>query len=76
MSFIDRINLRIETADSLMSDANSLHDDLGDLLGKLQRRLDCARATGGIASLENVTVALKVARTVLQTARDEMEASI
>lgn len=76
MSFIDRINLRIETADDLMSDADALHDDLGDLLGKLKRRLECARATGGIASLENVTVALKVARTVLQTARDELEASI
>ena len=76
MSFIERINTRIETADDLMSDATSLHDDLGDLLGKLQRRLDCARCTGGIGSLERLEVSLKVARAALQTALDEMEASI
>jgi hypothetical protein len=76
MSFIERINTRIETADDLMSEADALHDDLGDLLGKLRRRLDCARATGGIASLERLEVSLKVASMALKAALDEMEASI
>ncbi|AWV20331.1 hypothetical protein RADP37_05408 (plasmid) [Roseomonas mucosa] len=76
MSYIERINTRIETADDLMSEADALHDDLGDLLGKLRRRLDCARATGGIASLERLEVSLKVASMALKAALDEMEASI
>ena len=76
MSFIERINTRIETADDLMSEADALHDDLGDLLGKLRRRLDCARATGGIASLERLEVSLKVASMALKATLDEMEASI
>lgn len=76
MSYIERINTRIETADDLMSEADALHDDLGDLLGKLRRRLDCARATGGIASLERLEVSLKVASMALKAALDEMEASV
>ena len=76
MSFIERINTRIETADDLMFDARTEHDLLGDIIGSLQRRLDCARCTGGIASLENVTVSLRVLRAAIRAAREEAEASV
>lgn len=76
MSFIERINTRIETADDLMFDARTEHDLLGDIIGNLQRRLDCARCTGGIASLENVTVSLRVLRAAIRAAREEAEASV
>lgn len=76
MSYIERINTRIETADDLLGETCAEHDLLGDIINKMRRRLDCARCTGGIASLENVTVSLRVLRAAIRAAREEAEASV
>ena len=73
---LERANDHAESAMSWLADANSLHDELGDLLGALRRRIDTASCSVDLAGLRRLSASARLAAQALQDARDEMEAVV